>query len=235
MTRHERERFLWRIYALTRIPEARDALLALYGPLVDAAAAALHKRTGARLDDLHAAGVEGLWQAIESFDVNAEVRFRTFSLRRIRGAMLDFLRRSGPFSRTRYRQARRHAQAAEAIRSALCREVSDDEVPQGLPLPVITSIERPEDDAAGILDDIPSSETAPFARAVRAEFWQTLLAPFNDRDARIVELYYREGLTMKEIAETEGLSESRVSQIISRITLDLAGKKEQIRDFLNLV
>jgi RNA polymerase sigma factor for flagellar operon FliA len=153
-------------------------------------------------EDLEGAGYLGLIQASRSFDVTRGVKFRTYARRRIRGQMFDWLRRDDWVPRLE--------------RARLKRE--------GLPVPVaVKSIETVHDDPdyAGhvvrLRHMIASQHPGPEHDVDIADFWTAPLPELDDVETRILQMYYRDGMTQRQIGAILGFSESRANQILVEI------------------
>jgi len=195
-------------------------------------------------DDLYGAGVVGLIDAVERFDPNRGIAFTTFAELRVRGAILDNLRSLDWASRATRGRASGVQHAFATLEKEAGRPVTELEVAAHLNVPVaevretlqdIASLrmanldDRDETTGLSIGDFISDSSISPLDEAERNEF-RTLLANAVDklpeREHKVIALYYLEELTMKEIGEILGVTESRVSQLrtqaISRLRSTLS-------------
>jgi RNA polymerase sigma factor for flagellar operon FliA len=245
------ERSLWISYQSTHTPDLREQLVERYLPLVRYNA----ERLGAKLpqhfdtNDLFQAGVFGLMQAVENFDLAREVKFETFANRRIQGSMLDELRALDWVPRQVRSKATRMNQARSKLIALLGREPSDYELADELGIEVaefydfiqdaaavsMTSIDRygdNDDDSPGLhsmeqLEDRRSED--PTELVERSEVVELLTKALSKKERLIIILYYFEELTMKEIGATLDLSESRVCQIHQKLMLRMRGLLEKFR------
>jgi RNA polymerase sigma factor for flagellar operon FliA len=245
------ERSLWISYQSTHTPDLREQLVERYLPLVRYNA----ERLGAKLpqhfdtNDLFQAGVFGLMQAVENFDLAREVKFETFANRRIQGSMLDELRALDWVPRQVRSKATRMNQARSKLIALLGREPSDYELADELGIEVaefydfiqdaaavsMTSIDRygdNDDDSPGLhsmeqLEDRRSED--PTELVERSEVVELLTKALSKKERLIIILYYFEELTMKEIGATLDLSESRGCQIHQKLMLRMRGLLEKIR------
>ncbi len=230
-----------RAHTAGRSAAERDLLVEGYLPLIRHVVARLpvSRPTFLDIDDLHGAGVLGLIRAAETWHPNGGASFKTFAYTAIRGAVLDELRHHDPVPRARRARLRDFDEAADALRSTLDRAPSLEEIAAALGL---SPAELDEDlelahrcrttslDAHGIDDDLdPAPSRAallidedaidPCAAAVdveRTERVAIALAELPEQERRVVVLYHLEGLYLKEIGELLGVTESRISQILSR-------------------
>lgn len=231
---------LWHRYKQDGDRAARDRLVVHYSPLVKFVAGRVRSGLPPAVEqaDLVSDGVIGLMDALEKFDPERGLQFQTYAVSRIRGAMVDGLRAADWVPRSVREKIRDIDAAQAALERSLGRTPSDAEVAERLEMSVaelrkvysqtahtsVVSFETALDDedaprATGDLpgadDDIPPG----FLSAVRE---------LPERDQVVVALYYWERLTLAEIGQVLGVSESRVSQLHSRATLALRRKLLQM-------
>lgn len=238
-----KEATLWTQYLRTRSRAALDALLRFYwGDVEDEARRVAARGYGYTSDDLVGPGADGLWTAIKAFDPTRGP-FARYKRRRIRGSMIDFLRRTAPWTRTRYAKAVALSNANEAVREgpddpadcdvarALAMSLTDYHSFRRLAsLPFVEPLARPHAD--GNVKDLPlPAVQAPVgAELERADFWQFISRRFLPQESLILLAYFRDGKTMKEIGVMVSLSESRVSQIVLNIRRRLRRLADMILD-----
>ena len=243
---------LWRRYKQTNDVEVRNRLLEHYLPLVQAQA----RRLAARLpdvvdtEDLMSAGVFGLLDAIQGFDLDRHLKFQTYSAQRIRGAILDELRSLDWVPRLVRQRARQFDQAARTLQVQQGRPPTGAQVTQKLGVDP-REYERINRDAqvVGVLSlshawtaSGPEGGTEleviqdprqinPLTALERLGLKQTITRGMCRADRLILLLYYYEQLSMKDIGRTLDLSESRVSQmhtsIIKRLRAQLRDREEE--------
>lgn len=187
------------------------------------------------LEDLVSAGVIGLLEASRSFDSSKNAQFKTFAKFRIRGAILDSLRESDWGSRSVRRRGREIAEATARLQARLGRQPTEPEIAQEMDLDldhlrrIVAQIDvlqvagqqvSANNDESGMMDVIESApnldDPDPFDLCLQGEMKSHLaeaIAKLSQREQLILSLYYREELTMKEIAKVVGVALSRVSQI----------------------
>jgi RNA polymerase sigma factor for flagellar operon FliA len=187
------------------------------------------------LEDLVSAGVVGLIEATRSFDGSKNVQFKTFAKFRIRGAILDSLRETDWGSRYMRRRAREIAEVTARLEARLGRHPAEQEIAREMDLEPeqlqkilgqlnslqITgqqvSVSSDRSDMLDVIETAPDLEDpGPFELCFKGEVKAHLaeaISRLSEREQLILSLYYREELTMKEIAKVVGLSLSRVSQI----------------------
>lgn len=235
------DRELWRAWRRGRDPALRDRLVERHLGVVKQAAAWVAGRLPShlRLDDLYSAGMMGYLDAIEHYDPEVGVSFAAYAGPRIRGAILDELRRLDCVPRRVRRRIREAQRAIEALCQRLDRQPEEEEVARELGIPLaeyrrllgagvtLLSIDALAEREEGptpldVLEDpgLPS----PLQRLEGRERRQ-LLAGLIDRlpprERQVLALYYVEELTMQEIGQVLGVTESRVSQIHSGALLRL--------------
>ena len=219
--------------------ELRNRLVEIYLPLVKYNGERIWSRLpeGVELDDLISAGVFGLMDAIDAFDLSRGVKFETYCVPRIRGAMLDELRTMDWVPRLVRSKASRLNEAIKTVEARLGRQPSEIELAHELAISV-AELEKMILDANAvnlislnkkwyetdsykdvreidILEDKKGED--PTKRIQRADLMRLVTKGLNRNERLIILLYYYEELTMKEIGATLDLSESRVSQMHSSI------------------
>ena len=226
---------LWKAYAAGD-DDAREALLAEHLGLVHFVARQLARSlsSDADFDELLGAATLGLIGAMESFDVSRGLAFSTFAAPRIRGAILDELRRQDHASRSVRRKARQLGAAREDLARTLGRQPADRElaIHLGLDIPrvwrweteiegaMLVSLERsPADDAdrfaapGDSLFDESASIDEILDQEERVALLAHALAELNEHERTVLTLSYYEELKLHQIATVLGVTESRVSQI----------------------
>ena len=226
---------LWRRYKQTGDRDVRDRLVLQYSPLVKYVAGRVRSGLPPSVDqnDLVSDGVIGLMDAIDKFDPERGLQFQTYAVSRIRGAIVDGLRASDWVPRSVREKVRDIDAAQTTLEAELGRPPRDREVAVKLGITVqelrkiysqtahtsVISFENVLDEETpratggvpGEMDDLPPG----FLAAVRE---------LAERDQVVVALYYWERLTLAEIGQVLGVTESRVSQLHSRATMTLRRK-----------
>jgi RNA polymerase sigma factor for flagellar operon FliA len=218
-----------------------------YLPLVRAAAERMRAKLAGQveLDDLLSSGAIGLMHAVQSFDPGRGVKFETYCLARIRGAMLDELRSMDWVPRLARSRYRKLGQAAQILEATTGRKPTDAELARKLHIPLgklrqmqadaqITgqvSLEHPVDAAddwgARLGDTLPCQrEEDPTRQTLRQELKELIETGLSRAERLVILLYYCEEMSMREIGETLDLSESRVSQMHSTLLVRLREKLE---------
>ncbi|MBS1815881.1 MAG: RNA polymerase sigma factor FliA [Acidobacteria bacterium] len=233
-------------------PQERDRLLLEHLPTVRYIARRVHERLPqhVELDDLVSAGMIGLIDAFSKFDHSKKVQFKSYAQFRIRGAILDSLRILDWSPRELRRKARAVEESIRALNQSLGRAPSEQEIAAHMKLSLaayqqllgdlkgleIGSLhaERGEDSGDEELAYIPGDPADdPLFRCMKGELRQHLADAISDlpeRERMVLTLYYYEELTMKEIGQTLGVVESRVSQIHSSAVLRLRSAMSALRN-----
>ena len=231
--------------------ELRNRLVEMYLPLVKYNGERIWSRLpeGVELDDLISAGVFGLMDAIDAFDLSRGVKFETYCVPRIRGAMLDELRTMDWVPRLVRSKASKLNEAIKTLETRLGRSPTDVELSTQMSISV-AELEKMMLDASAvnlislnkkwyetdsykdvreidILEDKKGED--PTRRIQKNDLMRLVTKGLNRNERLIIILYYYEELTMKEIGATLDLSESRVSQMHSSIVQRLQGQLERRR------
>ena len=247
---------VWRDYRAGPSIELRNQLVEHYLPLVRYNAERIWARLpdGVDLDDLVSAGVFGLMDAIDAFDLERGVKFETYCVPRIRGAMLDELRTMDWVPRLVRSKASKMEEARKTLEAELGRPPSADEMAAKLGVTLeeyehmvgeatavsLVSLNKKwyETDSykdvreIDILEDKKAED--PTHRLQNRDLMRLVTRGLNRNERLIIILYYYEDMTMKEIGATLNLSESRVSQmhssIVQRLQAHLAKRKGEFNN-----
>ncbi len=244
---------LWDEYSRSRSAELREQIILEYAPLVKLVAGRLSMYLGYNVeyDDLVGYGIFGLIDAIDKFDSAKDVKFETYASLRIRGAILDQIRKMDWIPRTVRQKQKRIETAIKEIESASGRNATDEEVAASLG---ISEDEYSEWQQQLLVTNVVSlneftdqGTEAPIDRSVRqrfdtpeevtlkAEMKEKLaeaLEVLTEKEKKVVLLYYYEELTLKEISNVLEVSESRVSQLHSKA---LAKMKKKLGKYMGLL
>jgi len=235
----------WEAYTQTRSPEMREKLLLQYLPLVRRVAGRMvgSLPRSIRLDDLISAGVMGLLSSLDNFDPTLGIKFETFAMNRIRGAMVDSLRELDWVPRSVRQKARLLERTIEELTQKLMRVPEDAEIADHLSISLDEYLRMLDEVNVTVLlsldDTFPTpsgegttlgevttdaSEPSHQERVEEKELRDLLVSNLKilpEQEKLVVALYYYEELTFKEIGEVLRLTESRVSQIHSKAVLQL--------------
>jgi RNA polymerase sigma factor FliA len=240
---------LWVRYKEHQDPGARDELILNYSPLVKYVAGRLASSLPQTVDtaDLISYGIFGLIDAIEKFDPGRAIKFETYAISRIKGAIIDELRAMDWVPRSVRSRAREIEAAYVALENTLRRVPSDQEVADQMGISLkefqdiltklsYTSVvsfeelwvggERDEGQNAigSIRDDTAEDPVAIFESAEIKDILAGAIDKLPERERTVIALYYYEGLTLKEIGQVLGVTESRVSQLHTKAVLRLRAK-----------
>jgi RNA polymerase sigma factor FliA len=223
------------------------ALLERYSPLVKRIAHHLLGRlpSSVQVDDLIQAGVIGLLEASRNYDATKGASFETYAGIRIRGSMIDEVRRGDWAPRSVHRNARRVQQAMVRLEKRLGRDATDQELATELGVTLAEYHAIAQDSVCSKLfsidelggendnpeDYLPGSGVSPADGVQRDSLRRQLasaIAELPERERLVLGLYYDEELNLKEIGLVLGVSESRVSQIHSQAALRL---RSRLRDW----
>ena len=238
---------LWREYAKTKDQGVRDRLILTYAPLVKYVAGRLGSGLPAHVDDgdLVSYGLLGLIAAIERYEPDRDVKFETYAIARIRGSILDELRALDWVPRSVRSRARQIERAMYELESKLARAPTDAEIAAKVGISVeelegsLTDISRSSiaaldelwtisgsgGDQFALIDTIedehgPEPQSA-FAQTELREAVADSITRLPEREKLVITLYYYEDLTLREIGEVLGVTESRVSQLHTKAILRL--------------
>jgi RNA polymerase sigma factor FliA len=208
--------------------DSDTAIVARHAPLVDRVARRVAARSGGAVspDDLWSAGALGLLEAARRFDGARDVRFETFAEHRIRGAMLDEMRRMDHLPRRLREQAEGVQRARSRLGQSLQREPTSDEVAEAAGVAVdelaaLESVTQPHSTDLEEIAAIAPSADEEVARVEQRAALAAAVAALPERQQLLLSLHYVEGLTYREIARILDISEPRVCQIHGEATAAL--------------
>jgi len=254
MPEQKTEEELWQEYRKTRDPKIREFFIKQYAPLVKyvAGRVAVGMPNNVEFDDLVGFGVFGLIDAIEKYDTEKNVKFKTYAVTRIRGAIFDELRLIDWVPRSVRQKTREVETTISSLEAQLGRTASDQEIASAMGLDeseymkVLQKISGTsiislndlwysgdENDKVSIGDSIESpSSMNPDVMVVNEEIRRVIVEAINElpeKEKKILVLYYYEDLTLKDIGRVLQVTESRVSQLHSKAILHLRSKLTNIR------
>ena len=238
---------LWKSYSQSKDVETRNYILTEYLYIVKIHAARLYSmyRNHADQDDIISCGSMALLNSIDRFDYTRDIKFETFASIRVRGAMIDYLRKQDWVPRTIRKNIKDIDTAYADLQRELGREPSDEEISHKLGIDTddyyetlsnsySTNILSIEELVADNLNGgmIPASDKTPETEYESKELEQKMaqaIDALNSKERTVISLYYYEGLKAKQIANILEISESRVSQIHSKALIKLkSGLKNYI-------
>jgi len=222
----------------------REELIMKYAPLVKYVADRLAIRMPSHIskDDMTSAGIIGLFDAIENFDPDRGIKFETYAFYRIRGAVLDEMRKLDWIPRSVRKEVQEIEAAITSVRVKQGRDPEDHEIALELGVS-LESYFKMIDKAKGInllsLDEsvtgssvaavnkMESKTPSPLDELNKNEVKRVIadaMSKLSEKEQLVVSLYYFDELTLKEIARVMGLTESRISQIHSKAIITLRVK-----------
>lgn len=241
---------LWRSYKATGDDRLREQLILHYSPLVKYVAGRVSVGLPPNVEqaDFVSSGVFGLIDAIEKFDIEREIKFETYAITRIRGAMIDELRALDWIPRSVRQKARNVERAYATLEARLRRTPTEVEVAAEMGIAVdelhavfsqlsLANVVALEEllhvggeggDRLSLMDTLEDTAADNPVEVAEDRELRTFLArainTLPEREKTVVMLYYYEGLTLAEIGHVLGVTESRVSQIHTKSVLQLRAK-----------
>jgi RNA polymerase sigma factor for flagellar operon FliA len=240
---------LWAEYKRSGERQIRDQLIVLYSPLVKYVAARVAVGLPQHVDgaDLVSYGIIGLIDAIDRYDPVRNVKFETYAIPRIKGAIIDELRAIDWVPRSVRSKARAVEQAYASLEASLLRTPSDAEVAAELgisdkelqeilrqisfvgvaALDEVLSVGAERGERATLGDTVADATQGPsaiFEDRESKEILTEAIKQLAERERTVLSLYYYEGLTLAEIGQILGVTESRVCQIHTKAVLQLRAR-----------
>jgi RNA polymerase sigma factor for flagellar operon FliA len=243
-------RELWSRYKKKGDEKARERLVLAYSPLVKFVAGRMSSGLPAHIEeaDLISYGLLGLIGAIERFEPEREIKFETFAVARIKGSIIDELRSLDWVPRSVRAKAREIEAAHSKLERELGRTPTDEEVSKALDLSMedfqealiqisnsslvaldeLWAVSDASGDQVSLLDTMRDPSAVDPARELGVSELKDRLAHaisrLPEREKLVVALYYYENLTLREIGEVLGVTESRVSQLHTKAVLRLKAR-----------
>ncbi|MDY0087861.1 MAG: RNA polymerase sigma factor WhiG [Coriobacteriia bacterium] len=240
---------LWTSFKERGDADARERLILNYSPLVKYVAGRVSATLPATVEtsDIVSYGLFGLIDAIEKYDLDRGVKFETYAIARIKGAIIDELRAMDWVPRSVRSRARELEAAYATLEMRLRRAPTDAEVAEEMGITIdelheslsklsYTSVvsfeelwlggdrEEPSDGAASIPDHDADDPVAMFETEEVKHILALAIEKLPERERVVITLYYYEGLTLKEIGKVLGVTESRVSQLHTKAVLLMRAK-----------
>ena len=234
---------LWRRYHKQADTVSENALIEKYLPLVSSIAARLAMTLPEHVDqdDLYSAGLVGLLQALRNYDPTCGASFETYARTRVRGSMLDELRKMDWVPRTVHAKARKIQAVMAQLEQKLGQIPTEAQMARALDISLteygkLLNEIRPaafvcldtvssEDDSGNLYEVVPNSaDESPLEQISQRELKQVIferLKHLPEMQRKVLALYYGEELHLREIAEVVGLTESRICQIHAQAILSV--------------
>lgn len=236
---------LWEEYQKNPSPELREKLITEYASLVKVVAGRLSMYLGYNVEyeDLVSYGIFGLIDAIDKFDLGKDVKFETYASLRIRGSILDQIRKMDWIPRTVRQKQKKMEEAIKQVEARTGRNASDEEVAKELGIAeveltewqsqlkvtnVVSLNEFVEQAGEPVMDAKYNSHFVQPEQSVQEEELKIVLKETMDllteKERKVILFYYYEELTLKEISNILEVSESRVSQLHTKALLKMRKK-----------
>ncbi len=249
---------IWKQYKKEGSQESREKLILNYAPLVKYVAGRVSSGLPPNIEyaDLVSYGIFGLIDAIEKYDPERGIKFETYAVARIKGAIIDELRSIDWVPRSVRFKARELERAYTTLENELKRLPSDEEVARHMGISVgelnqllqqlsfislvaldeLWNVGGDKGDKVSLVDTLEDSRVKDPAKAYEVEEMKRILAEainrLPEREKIVVSLYYYEALTLREIGEVLGVTESRVCQMHTKAILRLKGRLTSARGAL---
>lgn len=244
---------LWEEYQKNRTPQLREQIILAYAPLVKLVAGRLSMYLGYNVEyeDLVSYGIFGLIDAIDKFDLGKEVKFETYASLRIRGTILDQIRKMDWIPRTVRQKQKRIDEAIKQIEMRTGKNASDEELASELGITdeellnwqsqlkvtnVVSLNEYLEQGSEPVMDAYKNSHfQQPEDKIQEDELKQMLseaMDTLTEKESKVILLYYYEELTLKEISNILEVSESRVSQLHTKALLKM---RKKLGNYMNIL
>jgi RNA polymerase sigma factor FliA len=245
---------LWREFKESHDEGLRERLILHYSPLVKYVAGRVSVGLPATIEqaDLVSYGIFGLIDAIEKFDIGRNIKFETYAINRIRGAIIDELRAIDWIPRSVRFKAREVERALGELEARLLRPPSDAELAEELgvslddlqetlnqinlvsvvALDELMSVGGEKGESVSLVDTLADTKVADPEMSFESEETRHILAQainhLPERERLVITLYYYEGLTLAQIGQVLGVTESRVCQMHTKAVLQLRNKMAEV-------
>ena len=238
---------LWERYRRTQTPELREQIIIEYAPLVKLVAGRLNMYLGYNVEyeDLVSYGIFGLIDAIDKFDYLKEIKFETYASLRIRGAILDQIRKMDWIPRTIRQKQKKIDQVIHQIETETGRGATDEEIAAKLGISEeeyydwqsqmkvtgLVSLNEYMESGSDVSQDSGRNTAARFEspeenieKKELSKMLAEALELLTEKEQKVITLYYYEELTLKEISNVLEVSESRISQLHTRALQKMKAK-----------
>jgi RNA polymerase sigma factor FliA len=245
---------MWVEYKSSSSQEARDKLILHYSPLVKYVAGRVAVGLPANIEqaDLISYGIFGLIDAIDKYELTRGIKFETYAISRIRGAIIDELRAIDWVPRSVRFKAREIEKAYTSLENKLKRPPDDPEIAEEMGISLdelnntysqlsnvslvaldeLMSVEGERGDRLSLVETLEDTKTVGPMEAVEGQAMRQILTDsinrLPEREKIVVTLYYYEGLTLAEIGQVLGVTESRVCQMHTKAVLALRGRITEV-------
>lgn len=244
---------LWETYQKNPSPEIREQIILEYAPLVKIVAGRLSMYLGYNVeyDDLVGYGIFGLIDAIDKFNTQKDVKFETYASLRIRGSILDQIRKMDWIPRTVRQKQKKLEEAIKQVEMRTGRNASDEEIALEIGISdeelsvwqsqlkitnIVSLNEYVEQGNEPVMDAHSNSHfIQPEDKIQENELKKVLkdtLKLLTEKERKVIELYYYEELTLKEISRVLDVSESRISQLHTKALLKM---RKKMGNYMNIL
>lgn len=244
---------LWESYQKNPSPEIREQIILEYAPLVRVVAGRLSMYLGYNVeyDDLVGYGIFGLIDAIDKFDAAKDVKFETYASLRIRGSILDQIRKMDWIPRTVRQKQKKLDEAIKRVEMRTGKNASDEEIAKEIGISdaeltnwqsqlkitnIVSLNEYVEQGSEPVMDAKHNTHFAQPEEQIQEnelkEVLKSTLELLTEKERKVIELYYYEELTLKEISKVLDVSESRVSQLHTKALMKMRKKMGSYMDIL---
>lgn len=245
---------LWDRYHKTKSPDLREQLILEYANVVNLVAGRLSVYLGytVEYDDLVGYGIFGLIDAIDKYDMTKNVKFETYASLRIRGSILDQIRKMDWIPRTLRQKQKRMDAAVAKLESELGRTATQQEIADELNISIeeyenwkseaeftnlISLDDYLEQGSEGRMETFGAKFQQPENAVQKQELKEMLveaLKTLTEKEQKVITFYYYEELTLKEISQILSVSESRISQLHTKALQKIKTQLGDSVDLLNL-
>ncbi|WP_055668099.1 FliA/WhiG family RNA polymerase sigma factor [Desnuesiella massiliensis] len=238
--------------AIANTSNVKEEIVKKYIPLVKyiASRVIIGKSKYIEYEDLVSYGMIGLMDALNKFDESKGMKFSTYASIRIKGSMIDEIRKTSPISKGAMDKLNRYNEAIEDLQKRLMREPTNNEIAKALNMSLedvgevenyinyisIISLEDiifSEDDDMPLMGTIEDEKSPSPEKTLEEkeelEYLAKSIEILNEKDKLVLSLYYYEGLTLKEIGKVLEVSESRVCQLHSRAIIHLRSAMKKLK------
>jgi RNA polymerase sigma factor for flagellar operon FliA len=239
---------LWQRYKLHSDSQAREELILAYSYLAKYVVDRIHVRPTAAMgyDDLVGYAIVGLMDAVEKFDITKDVKFETYAMTRIRGAVLDAIKSMDWLPRSVRASGNELRRVMVRLEVELGRPPLDEEISEAMGISVdelntlladmghtsvlsleelvLNGAESDVDAGVGVSNALGRDPLESVELEARRDLLVKAISELPEREKLVVSLYYREGLTFKEIGQVLSVTESRICQMHSKAVARMHGK-----------
>lgn len=244
---------LWESYQKNPSPEIREQIILEYAPLVRVVAGRLSMYLGYNVeyDDLVGYGIFGLIDAIDKFDAAKDVKFETYASLGIRGSILDQIRKMDWIPRTVRQKQKKLDEAIKRVEMRTGKNASDEDIAKEIGISdaeltnwqsqlkitnIVSLNEYVEQGSEPVMDAKHNTHFAQPEEQIQEnelkEVLKSTLELLTEKERKVIELYYYEELTLKEISKVLDVSESRVSQLHTKALMKMRKKMGSYMDIL---